>query len=158
MYVFCAILLEPLDIKKSAGFADILVRHGRFERSTFSSVDERSLDDEKDCRLRTRIRRSRIALGRYPAEAKLDKINKKPSYLKKITGFGGASQGIRTPDLSFRRRTLYPAELATHIELFIFRVKRKKYCVVCYKNNTYFQCSIIISQFPRKIKRKSFAF
>lgn len=39
LYVFCAILLEPLDIKKSASFADFLVRHGRFERSTFSSVD-----------------------------------------------------------------------------------------------------------------------
>ena len=34
--------------------------------------------------------------------------------------FFGASQGIRTPDLSFRRRTLYPAELATHIFLFQF--------------------------------------
>ena len=34
----------------------------------------------------------------------------------------GASQGIRTPDLSFRRRTLYPAELATHIYFFILLI------------------------------------
>ena len=37
-----------------------------------------------------------------------------------VNAFFGATQGIRTPDLSFRRRTLYPAELASHKFEFYF--------------------------------------
>ena len=53
----------------------------------------------------------------------------------------GASQGIRTPDLSFRRRTLYPAELAAHIFacesiiaqlILICKVIFKKLEVLCF--------------------------
>ena len=40
----------------------------------------------------------------------------------------GAPQGIRTPDLWFRRPTLYPAELAAHKLLKRINLKLSFYC------------------------------
>lgn len=44
----------------------------------------------------------------------IGKQNKKSG--EQVLAFFGAPQEIRTPDLWFRRPTLYPAELAVHIK------------------------------------------
>ena len=49
------------------------------------------------------------------------KYNKKVPKTTEIVAFGtlfGTPEGIRTPDLSLRRRPLYPAELQAHMMKF----------------------------------------